>query len=157
MRGPQSYGSHGARMLQGYSREIEVSRKLLLELSTQDPTVIQCLSIVKAICLTQGVRCIIDDEPCSVEFQEFVDKYYTPFCIQSLHAMFTYGFIPWYVRKTLHTPSGESVKKRREEIPTVVSPGTFTWQTTLTRTLKTCQEPDPGIVCYQVYSKQVNI
>lgn len=132
----------------GAAREIELSRKLLLELSTQDPTVLQCLAIIRATCLTQGVRCYIDEEPCGEDFQAFVDEHYVAFCQQALHAMFAYGFVPWFVRKTRRRGGGQ--RGGGEDVPSVVPPGAFSWTTELTHHVKHVQERDPGLVCYVV-------
>lgn len=97
--------------------DIAESRQLLLELGTQDPTILQCLSILQSTALTQKINVKIGDKELSPEFVDFVNKYYKQECYHAIQAMFMYGFVPWRIR-TLS--SGDKV-------PEVLPPGTFTW------------------------------
>ena len=100
-------------------RDIAESQNLLLELMTTEPTVLQCLKIVESTCLSQGIACSLQGQEVSESFQSFLEDHYAPFCKEAIRAMFTYGFVPWRVRKIL---SGD-------DVPEVLPPGTFSWRT----------------------------
>jgi hypothetical protein len=99
--------------------DIAESQNLLLELMTTEPTVLQCLKIIESTCLSQGIACSLQGREVSENFQNFLEDFYAPFCKEAIQAMFTYGFVPWRVRKVL---SGDHV-------PEVLPPGTFSWHT----------------------------
>lgn len=99
---------------------IAESRQLLWELVTLEPTVLQCFNIVESTCLSQGIFCKIDGELCSKEFQEFINENYIPFIRTTITAMFTYGFVPFYLKKH---PTSKNV------IPEIIPHGTFHWVT----------------------------
>lgn len=99
--------------------DIKESESLLLELVTSEPTIIQCFRIIESTCLSQGIFCRIDGEEPSDRFQRFVDEKYSSFCKCAIRAAFTYGFVPWRVRKL----------PRGDEVPEVLPPGTFSWHT----------------------------
>ena len=101
------------------SRDISESKHLLWELVTHEPTVLQCFNIVESTCLAQGLFCKIGGERCGEGFQKFLDRHYVPFCRQAVRAMFTYGFVPWTVRRL---ESGD-------RIPEILCNGTFHWFT----------------------------
>ena len=82
----------------------------------------QCLGIVQATCMAQGLYCKIDGELCNDKFSQFIDRYYIPFCRQAIQACFTYGFVPWYVGRT----------SKGDKIPIVLPTGTFHWTTETT-------------------------
>lgn len=103
---------------------INESRKLLWELVTSEPTILQCFTIIESTCLSQGIVCKIDNEPCSPEFHRFVSEHYTPFVRNAIRYMFTYGFIPWYCRKDAKT---------REMVPDIVPHGTFHWSVDISK------------------------
>lgn len=123
-------------------RDISESKHLLWELVTHEPTVLQCFNIVESTCMAQGLFCKIDGEPCGEDFQRFVDRHYIPFCRQAIRSFFTYGFVPWVVR-TLDDG---------DEIPEVLSNGTFHWYTEIPskepRAVR--QQRDSGFVSYRV-------
>ena len=100
-------------------RDIAESQSLLLELVTSEPTILQCFRIVEATCLSQGIFCRIDGSEVSRAFQRFLDDHYLPFCKAAIRAMYTYGFVPWRVRKL----------GKGDEIPEVLAAGTFSWHT----------------------------
>ena len=97
---------------------IQESKHLLWELVTAEPTILRCFNIIESSILNQGVFCKIDDESCSDEFKAFLNEYYTTFIRESVRAMYTYGFIPFYLHQ---------LEKKREKIPVVVPHGTFDW------------------------------
>lgn len=101
------------------SRDISESKHLLWELVTHEPTVLQCFNILESTCLAQGLFCKIGGERCGEGFQKFLDRHYVPFCRQAVRAMFTYGFVPWTVRRL---ESGD-------RIPEILCNGTFHWFT----------------------------
>jgi hypothetical protein len=100
-------------------RDIAESQSLLLELVTSEPTVQQCFRIVESTCLSQGIFCRIDGSEVSPQFQRFLDDHYLPFCKAAIRAMYTYGFVPWRVRRL----------GRGDQVPEVLAAGTFSWHT----------------------------
>ncbi len=100
-------------------RDIAESQSLLLELVTSEPTILQCFRIVEATCLSQGIFCRIEGSEVSKPFQRFLDDHYLPFCKAAIRAMYTYGFVPWRVRRL----------GKGDEVPEVLAPGTFSWHT----------------------------
>jgi hypothetical protein len=123
-------------------RDLLESKHLLWELVTHEPTVLQCFGIVEATCMAQGLLCRVGGAPCTDEFQRFVDRHYIPFCRQAIRACFTYGFVPWYVRKL---ESGD-------QIPQVLCNGTFHWRTEIPSRAGPAlrQQRDCGPVAYRV-------
>jgi hypothetical protein len=119
-------------MLLSRSAHINESRNLLWELVTVEPTVLQCFNIIEATCMSQGIICKIDGEPCSTKFQAFIDEHYIPFAKSALRSMLTYGFVPFHVRK---------LKDSRDETPEIIPHGTFHW---FTETRKKKQTDDGG-------------
>lgn len=89
----------------------------LLELTQREPTVMQAMHTLQSHLLNGFIHVKIDGRPASLRFQQFVNKYYVRFCEESIFAMMTYGFIPWYIRKL----------KNGNMVPTVLPPGSFTW------------------------------
>ena len=100
-------------------RDIAESQALLLELVTSEPTILQCFRVVEATCLSQGIFCRIEGSEVSKPFQRFLDDHYLPFCKAAIRAMYTYGFVPWRVRRL----------GKGDEVPEVLAPGTFSWHT----------------------------
>jgi hypothetical protein len=100
-------------------RDIAESQGLLLELVTSEPTVLQCFKIVESTCLSQGLHCQLQGQAISSGFQRFLDDHYIPFCKAAIRAMYTYGFVPWRVRRV---QSGD-------QVPEVLPAGTFSWYT----------------------------
>ena len=100
-------------------RDIAESQSLLLELVTSEPTILQCFRIVESTCLSQGIFCRIKGKEVSESFQRFLNDHYLPFCRMAIRAIFTYGFVPWRVRRLA----------KGDEIPEVLPPGTFSWHT----------------------------
>ena len=100
-------------------RDIAESQNLLLELVTSEPTILQCFRIVESTCLSQGIFCRIQGKEVSESFQRFLNDHYMPFCRSAIRAMFTYGFVPWRVRRL----------SEGDEIPEVLPAGTFSWHT----------------------------
>lgn len=100
-------------------RDIQESRGLLLELVTSEPTILQCFKIIESTCLSQGIFCRIGGQEASPRFQRFLEDHYVPFCRAAIRAMFTYGFVPWRLRKLA----------KGDEVPEVLPPGTFSWHT----------------------------
>jgi len=133
-----------AARLRGGMRERDMleSKHLLWELVTHEPTVLQCFGIVEATCMAQGLFCRIDGAPCTDEFQRFVSRHYIPFCRQAIRACFTYGFVPWHVRRL---ESGD-------EVPEVLCNGTFNWRTEVPSRSgpPLRQQRDCGLVAYRV-------
>ena len=123
-------------------RDIAESRQLLYELVTHDPTIIQCLGILEAVCLSHGIHCKIDEEPVSDEFRLFLDRQWTPFLRESIRSFFAYGFVPWTVRRDADG----------EDVPVVIPVGSFDWWTEVRPTSADAviQEEDPGLLCYHV-------
>lgn len=127
--------------------DIAESRALLLELVTGEPTIVQCFKIIESTCLSQGLICRIDGEPVTETFGEFLEEYYIPFCRNAIKAMYSYGFVPWVVRKSA----------MGEEIPEVLPPGTFSWHTEMRNnnnnantTTKRKQFDDGRLVVYKI-------
>lgn len=100
-------------------QDIAESQGLLLELVTSDPTLLQCFKVIEATCLSQGIFCRVKGERTTDRFQRFLDDNYLPFCKTAIVAMYTYGFVPWRLRRLA---SGD-------QVPEVLPPGTFTWYT----------------------------
>ena len=115
---PLNQGMHRARQ-QSRQHDIQESQVLLLELITTEPTVLQCFKIIESTCLSQGIFCRIGGEEVSPRFQRFLEDHYVPFCRSAIRAMFTYGFVPWRVRRL----------GKGDQIPEVLAPGTFSWHT----------------------------
>ena len=97
---------------------IQESKHLLWELVTVEPTILRCFNIIEATALSQGIFCKIDGEPCSDDFKDFLNDHYHAFVRQSLRAMYTYGFVPFYLHR---------LESEKEIIPIVVPHGTFDW------------------------------
>lgn len=93
-------------------RDIAESQSLLLELVTSEPTILQCFRIVESTCLSQGIFCRIKEKEVSDSFQRFLNEHYIPFCRMAIRAIFTYGFVPWRVRRL----------GKGDEIPEVLPP-----------------------------------
>lgn len=91
---------------------------LLMELMSQEPTVLACLKIVQCTCLAQGVVCRIKGSSASKQFEQFVEKHYVPFCENAIRCMFTCGFVPWRLRKL----------EAGDVAPEVIPMGTFNWE-----------------------------
>lgn len=91
--------------------------ELLIELMTQEPTVLNCLRVVQSTCLAQGIQCKIQGKKCSEDFQEFIMHHYLPFCEHAIRCLFTCGFVPWRLRRL----------EFGDVIPEVLPLGTFTW------------------------------
>jgi hypothetical protein len=123
-------------------RDIAESKLLLWELVTHEPTVLQCFNVIESTCMSQGLFCRIDGEACSEKFSKFVERHYTAFCKQALRAFFTYGFVPWVVRKL----------DDGEEVPEVLPNGTFHWYTEVPSKSgqAVVQQENPGLVTYRV-------
>lgn len=100
-------------------RDIAESQHLLLELVTTEPTILQCFKIIESTCLSQGIFCRVQNTEVSQGFRRFLEDHYLPFCKAAIRAMFTYGFVPWRVRRLA----------KGDEVPEVLAPGTFTWHT----------------------------
>lgn len=100
-------------------QDIAESQGLLLELVTSEPTVLQCLKVIEATCLSQGIFCRVKGAVVTERFQRFMDDHYMPFCKAAVAAMYTYGFVPWRLRRL---GKGDSA-------PEVLPAGTFTWYT----------------------------
>lgn len=118
---------------------------LLLELTSQEPTIQNCFKIIESTCLAQGIQLQIDagkplhpqqtkakegDEeiaaaaaPSSSKmrpnkvFQAHIDRYYVDFCQKAIRSMFTCGFVPWRLRRI----------QTGDPVPEVVPMGIFTW------------------------------
>ena len=114
-------GHHEMRRWRENSRmqDIAESQALLLELVTSEPTIIQCFKVIEATCLSQGVFCRVDGLEVTDKFQRFMEDYYVPFCKTAIAAMYTYGFVPWRLRRL----------GGGDHVPEVLPPGTFTWYT----------------------------
>ena len=100
-------------------QDIAESQWLLLELVTSEPTIIQCFKVIEATCLSQGVFCRVDGTEVTEKFQRFIDDYYLPFCKTAIVAMYTYGFVPWRLRRL----------GKGDLVPEVLPAGTFSWYT----------------------------
>lgn len=114
-------GHHEMRRWRQNSRmqDIAESQGLLLELVTSEPTVLQCFKIIEATCLSQGVFCRVDGVEVTEKFQRFIEDHYIPFCKTAIVAMYTYGFVPWRLRRV----------GRGDLVPEVLPAGTFSWST----------------------------
>lgn len=114
-------GLHTLRQMRQNSRlqDIAESQWLLLELVTSDPTLLQCFKVIEATCLSQGLYCRVAGGATTPRFQRFLDEHYLPFCKAAIVSMFTYGFVPWRLRRV-----GQG-----DQVPEVLPPGTFTWYT----------------------------
>lgn len=121
MAEPGRSGTHTMRQMRQNSRlqDIAESQWLLLELVTSDPTLVQCFKVIEATCLSQGLYCRVGGGATTPKFQRFLDDHYLPFCKAAVVAMFTYGFVPWRLRRV-----GQG-----DRVPEVLPPGTFTWFT----------------------------
>ena len=100
-------------------QDIAESQWLLLELVTSEPTIVQCFKVIEATCLSQGLFCRVDGTEVTEKFQRFLDDHYLPFCKTAIVAMYTYGFVPWRLRRL----------ERGDLVPEVLPAGTFTWYT----------------------------
>lgn len=123
-------------------RDLAESKLLLWELVTHEPTVLQCFNVIEATCMAQGLFCRIDGEQCGDKFKRFLDRHWTLFCKQCLRAFFTYGFVPWVVRKL----------DDGEDVPEVLPNGTFHWYTEVPSksAQAVVQQDNPGLVTYRV-------
>jgi hypothetical protein len=93
------------------------SYSLLLELCSQEPTVLSCFKIIESTCLSRGIDLEIRGMAPTDEFRSFVDRYYMPFAANAIRYFFTLGFVPWRLRKV---SSGDVV-------PEIIPLGIFTW------------------------------
>jgi hypothetical protein len=100
-------------------QDIAESQGLLLELVTSEPTVLQCFKVIEATCLSQGIFCRVKGSKVTEQFQRFIDDNYLPFCKTAIVAMYTYGFVPWRLRRLA----------KGDQVPEVMPPGTFSWHT----------------------------
>ena len=100
-------------------QDIAESQWLLLELVTTEPTLLQCFKVIEATCLSQGIFCRVDGTEVTPQFQRFIDDHYLPFCKAAIAAIYTYGFVPWRLRKV----------GKGDLAPEVMPPGTFSWTT----------------------------
>ena len=57
--------------------------------------------------------------------QDHIDEFYAPFCKSAIRAFFTYGFVPWRLRKI----------SKGDMVPEVIPPGLFEWHTELGPTI----------------------
>jgi hypothetical protein len=127
-------------------QDITESRALLLEIGNYDPTFHQCLSIIKANILSQGISCKIDGVECTKAFKKHLEMHYTPFVEESIKSFLVFGFVPFRVRKL---ETGDSV-------PEILPAGSFDWQTDLVeekskrkRPLQ-CKSDENKILTYRV-------
>ena len=60
-------------------RDMAESKQLLWELTSYEPTVMQCFGIVESVCLSHGVHCKIDSTPVTEEFNRFLQQRWAPF------------------------------------------------------------------------------
>lgn len=95
----------------------EESYMLLLELSSQEPTIQSCFKIIEATCLARGIQLKIRGRAASDTFQKFLDRYYLPFAESAIRQFFTLGFVAWRLRRLA---SGDCV-------PEALPLGMFTW------------------------------
>lgn len=114
---------------QGYAQQALLFRKrlrthdedesfwTLLELAQYEPTLQFCFGTVQAMCLSRDLTCRISGNPCSPEFQRFLQVHYQPFLMNSLRCMFVCGFVPVRFRRL---SSGDTV-------PECLPLGTFRW------------------------------
>lgn len=116
------------------SMDIMESEKLLLELSSYEPTIQHCFKVIEDTCLSQGIFCKIEGKPVSDDFLEHIEEFYTPFCRHAIRAMCTYGFVPWHVRRL----------KSGDLVPEVLPPGTFTWFTDVNRNVTEAGRSEVG-------------
>lgn len=93
------------------------SYKLLLELSSQEPTLQSCFKVIESTCLAKGIQLRIRGRAASEQFQKFLDRYYLPFAEHAIRHFFTLGFVPWRLRRLA---SGDCV-------PEAIPLGMFTW------------------------------
>ena len=100
-------------------QDIAESQVLLVELVTSEPTILQCFKVIEATCLSQGIFCRVAGTEVTPKFQRFIDDHYLPFCKAAIAAMYTYGFVPWRLRKV----------GKGDLVPEVMAPGTFSWST----------------------------
>ena len=103
------------------ANDIAESKNILLELGCYEPTMQQCLKIIQANCLGQGIACRIDNSECSKSFQTHLELHYIPFLKESLRSMLVFGFVPYRLRRI----------RSGDMIPEVLPPGTFHWETAL--------------------------
>lgn len=95
----------------------EESYMLLLELSSQEPTLQACFKIIESTCLARGVGLKVRGRNVQPSFQAFLDRFYLPFAETAIRHFFTLGFVPWRLRRI---STGDCV-------PEVVPLGMFTW------------------------------
>lgn len=110
-----SSSSRRATMRRDFYRE--ESYMLLLELSSQEPTLQSCFKVIESTCLARGIGVKIRGKNASTDFQQFIDRYYLPFAENAIRHLFTLGFVPWRLRRI---STGDSV-------PEVIPLGMFTW------------------------------
>jgi hypothetical protein len=91
----------------------------LVEIMTQEPTLLGCLRILQGTCLSQGIKCTIRGKNATPEFAEFVTLHYSTFCENAIRCIYMCGFVPWRLRKI---PGGDVV-------PEVLPVGSFRWST----------------------------
>lgn len=95
----------------------EESYMLLLELSSQEPTIQSCFKVIESTCLARGIQLKIRGCQASKDFQRFLDRYYLPFAEHAIRHFFTLGFVPWRLRRLA---TGDCV-------PEAIPLGLFTW------------------------------
>ena len=101
----------------GSTGRCEESYHLLLELCAQEPTMQACFKIVESTCLARGIDMEIGGKPPSLEFRNFVSRFYLPFAESAIRYFFALGFVPWRLRKLC---TGDVV-------PEAIPLGIFTW------------------------------
>lgn len=108
---------HEPSLTKSKSDAHEESYMLLLELSSQEPTIQSCFKIIEATCLARGIQLKIRGRAPSDTFQKFLDRYYLPFAENAIRQFFTLGFVAWRLRRLA---SGDCV-------PEALPLGMFTW------------------------------
>ena len=123
-------------------RDIAESKQLLHELVAYEPTMIQCFSIVEAVCLSHGIHCKIDGEPVTDEFHAFLNRRWGPFLRECIRCFFAYGFVAWTVE-----PDEDG-----DKVPVAIPLGSFDWWTEVRPNTSgaVMQETNPGLLCYRV-------
>lgn len=95
----------------------EESYRLLLELSSQEPTLQACFKVIESTCLARGIGLKVKGRNVLPSFQSFLDRYYLSFAETAIRHFFTLGFVPWRLRRI---STGDCV-------PEVIPLGLFTW------------------------------
>lgn len=70
-------------------------------------------------CMGEKLRLLVDNQPVTEAFEQFLDHHYIPFLYDAIRSMLIVGFVPWRIRK--------ANRFSQDLVPEVLPFGTYTW------------------------------